>query len=312
MFETSAGQTFWEYLRGLCPDPFMELFTESGGRTIVTGRLVGGNAVPQNILGGINISGINITPMLPGFNYVVARTTPYDIPYIGTTSWASILYPITLGMLDLLLGGDFIVITDADIVDKNLGVSMNQQYTAFTCEYTANKSSSPNQARTRPSIARGSLNPFYSGGIRTYGYKEYRAMLNCLSLFDIGITGQTLEKVNQTMWISAFSTLLNYWFRNASKFNEGTVTVRGMPYARPGMYCLYLPLYDGQKVDNWRDIGIYYIDTVQDNYAIGAADTTTLTLIRGVPLPIKGANIMRLLFDWEILPPSPNITDAEV
>lgn len=97
------------------------------------------------------------------------------------------------------------------------------------------------------------------------------------------------------------SHLLNYWFRNAGKFNEGTIVVRGMPYARPGMYLLYLPTRN-DKVDNWRDIGVYYIESISDSYSIDGADTTTLNVIRGIPIPISGQNLLKILYDWEIMP----------
>lgn len=315
IFNLGQGQSFWDFLRGLAPEPFMEFFTESGGRTIVTGRMIPrtpSQAISAVSSGAISLASVNMTPMLPGFNYVVARTAPYDVPWIGATSWSPLIYGYTLGVLDLLLGGDFIIVTDADIVSKSLGTSGNQQYTAFVCNYGSHGGANPGGRMTRPSLARGAMNPLSSGGLRTYGFREFQASVNVLSLDWSGLTGQVIEQAERPVQISIFSTLLNYWFRNAGKFNEGIITVRGMPYARPGMYLLYLPSYNGQKVDNPRDLGIYYIDNVQDNYSIGRADTTTINVIRGVPIPTSAGNIMRMLFDWEILPPTPNIVDGEV
>ena len=314
MFSVNSGQSFWDFLRALAPEPFMEFYTESGGRTIVTGRMIPttqAESIAAVTTAYFNWAALHITPMLPGFNYVVARTAPYDVPWLGTTSWSPLLYKYTLGVLDLLLGGDFVIITDEDIITKSLGTSMNQQYTAFVCNYGTHAGANPGGRMTRPSIARGSMNPMASGGIRTYGFREYQAAINVLSLEWAGITGQVLERVNRTVGISVFSTLLNYWFRNASKFNEGVIVTRGMPYARPGMYLLYLPSLTGKKVDNPREIGVYYIDNVQDSYEIGQADKTTFNVIRGVPIPLNFGNIMKLLFDFEILPPSPNIMDGE-
>jgi len=71
MYElNSAGgsQSLWSFIQSLIPNPWMELFTESGGRTIVTD----GFGVPS--------------ALLPGLNYVVARTTPYSNPLLGTVT----------------------------------------------------------------------------------------------------------------------------------------------------------------------------------------------------------------------------------
>jgi len=64
MFELSGGQSFWEYIKNLIPNPWMEFYTESGGRTITVD-----NAVP-----GV---------MMPGFSYIVSRSVPYSNPLLG-------------------------------------------------------------------------------------------------------------------------------------------------------------------------------------------------------------------------------------
>jgi hypothetical protein len=112
----------------------------------------------------------------------------------------------------------------------------------------------------------------------------------------------------------AMANLLAVWFRNQSRFREGSVTTRCIPYARAGMYCLYLPTISGKKVENLRDIGIYYIDSLSHNYAImnnSVSFTTNLNLIRGVPLPLTVAQTALLLFDYEILPPESGLWDGE-
>jgi hypothetical protein len=113
---------------------------------------------------------------------------------------------------------------------------------------------------------------------------------------------------------NALSNLLAVWFRNQSRFREGSVTVRGLPYARPGMYCLYIPSLSNKKVENIRDIGIYYIDSLTHNYNLGNTDlnfSTTLNLIRGVPLPMSVSQTALLLFDFEVLPPMSGMFDGE-
>jgi hypothetical protein len=95
---------------------------------------------------------------------------------------------------------------------------------------------------------------------------------------------------------------------------EGTVTVKGIPYARAGMYCLYMPPFSNKKSENLRDIGMYYIDSLTHNYTLdndSTAFTTTLNLIRGVPMPTTLAQTALLLFDFEILPPDSGIADGE-
>jgi hypothetical protein len=112
----------------------------------------------------------------------------------------------------------------------------------------------------------------------------------------------------------ALNNLLATWFRNQSRFREGTVTVKMKPWARVGMYCLYLPSLSGKKPENLRDIGIYYIDGLNHAYSLenkSVSATTTLNLIRGVPLPTSVAKSALQLFDYEILPPTSGTNDAE-
>ena len=106
------------------------------------------------------------------------------------------------------------------------------------------------------------------------------------------------------------STLLNEWYRNAAKFNEGTIETTAKPYARPGMALLYLPTTDG-RAEDFRDIGIYYIDNVNHTYNLGKADRTTFTVIRGTPLPMNGMNLATLLLDWELAPVGLHLADGD-
>ena len=305
LFQTGRSGSFWELLKSLCPEPFMELFCETGGRTIVTGRMLSGS--------------VNITPMLPGMNYLVARTTPYEIPWTGITPWLT-LYPFLLGIVDLLLGGDYVIVTDDDIISKNLGTGDAQQFTIFSANMGGRQGSTPSTTQNRPSVAKGPLNPCFPGGIKTFGQREFEAQIAANSISWKGIVGQSIERMARrrgakedgtaTLHIPALSSLLNVWFRNASKFREGTMQVRGMPYARPGMYLLYLPSLSGTEVENPRDIGVYYIDNVQYEYSIGESDLTTFSLIRGTPAPVTPGMFAALLFDWEVLAPGLGLVDG--
>ncbi len=317
LFQTSAGGSFWDFLKTLCPEPFMELFTETGGRTVVSGRMipVGGAAGSfAGLMAGTATTGINITPTLPGFNYVIARTAPYEIPWTGVSPWLPMIYPFTMGILDLLLGGDFVIITEDDVREKDLGVSGSGQYTVFNANYGGRSGSNGTTIKNRPSIARGPLNPLFSGGLRTFGHREYEAQISATSLSWNGIVGQTVEELwrrrGPAVNVPVLSSLLNVWFRNAGKFREGTIVTRAIPYARPGMALLYLPPITGTKVDNPRDLGIYYIDNVQYDYNIGKADLTTFSVIRGTPLPMSVGALASLLMDWEILPPGLGLWDG--
>jgi len=331
LFNLSAGGSFWDYLKSMISEPFMEMWTESGGRTICTGRFIPADIsksidrgfVKDTISGTktFNLAGINITPMLPGFNYVVMRTSPYDNALIGVTSWQH-LYRYTLGVQDLILGGDYIIITDDDVISKDLGVSDYNQSTLFEVRYRGkNASTDKVGGNYPPSIATGPALPFFPGGIKTYGARTYAAAIDSTNLQWDGVVGQKIQRqlraistVDDEPNIPALTTLLNVWFRNAAKFKEGTIVTRGMPYARPGMALLYLPTFRGSKINDPRDIATYYIDNIIYNYQIGQNDTTTYSVIRGVPLPTKStaANLALLLMDWEIQTPGENIIDEAV
>jgi len=319
ILQISEGGSIWDFIRNLCPDPFMELFTESGGRTICTGRVL-----PASMSAGIlqaattavpAISGLNLSVLLPGFNYIIARTSPYDIPWTGLSSWLQ-LYSLTLGVLDLIMAGDFVIITDDDVISKDLGVSDAQQYTLYHVSYGSKSASgTPGQIQNRPSVSRGPLIPLFPGGVRTYGGIELNTSIDPTGLKWGGVVGQAIERINNYTGIPtnipALSTLLNVWFRNAGKFNEGTIVTRAIPYARPGMVLLYLPSLSGSGVDNSRDIGLYYIDNIDYRYEIGKVDTTTFSVIRGVPIPMNASALAMLMMDWEVLPPGLNLTDID-
>ena len=306
MFETAAGQSFWEYMKNYIPIPFMEFFTESGGRTIVTEPF----GVPS--------------VLFPGFNYIVARSVPYTNPLIGTVNPAhyGTIFPFDLTAIQMLIGGDFIIITDDDIIDKSLGFDSINQHTMFTTTYTGGGVIAAPDLTSKPIHSIGPLNPFASGGIPTFGMREMEQNINCTDLIATTSVGSYAERIiKNKISLSlyeyskpAFSNLLATWFRNQSRFREGTVRIKPKPWARPGMYCLYLPSKSGKKVDNLRDIGIYYIDSMNHGYSLtnqDVDDTMTLNLIRGVPLPTTVAQSALLLFDFEILPPESGLFDGE-
>ena len=307
MYNAYAGQSLWDLIRALAPDPFMEVFTESGGRTIVTERVFRKGIQPdKSEFTGFQMN-LGGSVLLPGLNYLIVRTSPYDVPWIGwigNSPFGMMISYFLLSFIDLFLGGDFVVISDRDVISKSLGQNYKQQYTVFTCNLTGGDSAQPadRAVKFNPSVSRGPFIPYFSGGVKTYGIREFRANLNLTrvkkQLNDVSTAATESEK---QFLIDIMSHLLNYWFRNAGKFNEGTIVVRGMPYARPGMYLLYLPTRNN-KVDNWRDIGVYYIESISDSYSIDGADTTTLNVIRGIPIPISGQNLLKILYDWEIMP----------
>jgi hypothetical protein len=309
MYElNSAGgsQSVWSFIQSFIPNPWMELYTESGGRTIMTD----GFGSPSVIF--------------PGFNYVVARTTPYSNPLVGTVNPAylsqTLLFDLTA--LQMLAGGDFIIITDDMIINKTLGFDSANQSTVFRSVYSNKGVSNVPDQRDKGIKSPGPLNPFASGGIPTFGIREMFQSIDCTSLIGLGTTESYVERIGKTMLgipgktlsKNHFSNLLATWFRNQSRFREGVVTIKGMPYARAGMYCLYLPSLSGKKVENLRDIGIYYIDSLSHDYSIdneNVSFNTNLNLIRGVPLPTSVAQTALLLFDFEIVPPEAGLGDGE-
>jgi hypothetical protein len=307
LFTLAGGQSFWEFMKNFIPNPWMEFFTESGGRTIVTESF----GVPS--------------VLFPGFNYLVARSTPYSNPMLGTVNPAHLptLLPFDLTNIQLLLGGDFVIITDDDIHSKDIGFDCSNQATSFRSTFSSGSGVTPTDINDKPIISVGPLNPAASGGLGTFGVVEMVETINNLQLFDGGITTDNpilslMKKTFGTAGIiskPALSNLLATWFRNQSRFREGSVTVKLKPWARPGMYCLYLPRLSGSgKPENPRDIGIYYIDSLSHDYGLendSVTATTTLNLIRGVPLPTTAAKTALHLFDYEILPPGVGIWDGE-
>lgn len=298
MFELNGGQSFWGFLKNFIPNPWMELFTESGGRTMVIDKL-----------GSPSI-------LMPGFNYLVSRSVPYSNPLLGIVNPAHYLkvLPFDLDTINLLIGGDFIIITDDDISEKNLGFDSSNQSTVFHTRYSAGSSVMPMDNNDYPIHSVGPMNPLASGGISTFGRRDMFQQINCTHLLNIGISASYVDRIaSNTLGLDltkmskpALSNLLAVWFRNQSRFREGSVTTRSIPYARAGMYCLYIPSLSGKKPENLRDIGIYYIDSLSHSYSLqnqSVSNTTTLNLIRGVPLPMSIAQTALLLFDFELLPP---------
>lgn len=299
-------QSMWSFLKGFIPNPWMEFFCESGGRTIVTDGL----GVPS--------------VLFPGICYPVARTTPYSNPMLGTVNpkYLALTSLFDLNVLNMIVGGDFVIITDDIIMNKSLGHDSVNQATVFSTKYTNKGMSDSGDLRSKGIKSVGPLNPFASGGIPSFGIREMIQNIDCTSLIGLGSGVSYVDRIlknlqgspGSVMTKSHFSNLLANWFRNQSRFREGTVTIKGMPYARAGMYCLYLPSLSGKKVENLRDIGIYYIDQLSHDYNVENEDlgfTTTLNLIRGVPLPTSVAQTALLLFDYEIIPPMSGVADNE-
>lgn len=300
-------QSIWGLLKNFIPSPWMEFFTESGGRTMVTDTL----GYPATLF--------------PGFNYIVSRTTPYSNPLLGTVhpSLLASVLAYDLNALSLLIGGDFIIITDDMLQDKSLGTDCINQKTIFHTNYSSKAATSAPDLSDRPVKSVGPLNPFASGGIPTFGMREMFQTIDICSNIGLGRSKSYSDSIARNVFgmtgsiipKRAFNNLLATWFRNQSRFREGAVTVRGIPYARAGMYCLYLPdAYGKKKVENLRDIGLYYIDSLSHNYTLSNEDvnfSTTLNLIRGVPLPISIAQSALLLFDYELLPPESGLVDGE-
>jgi hypothetical protein len=300
-------QTLWNFLKNYIPSPWMELFTESGGRTIVT-----------DVLGPP-------ATLFPGFNYIVSRSVPYTNPVLGMINprWIPQVLAYDLNAVSMLIGGDFIIITDDMIQDKNLGFDSINQKTVFHTQLASKAASSGGTSVHDRSIKSiGPMNPLASGGISTFGVREMWQSIDNCSLQGLGRTSSNSEKLGRAMGLPgtiiptpALSNLLCVWFRNQSRFREGSVTIKGMAYARAGMYCLYLPESSGKKkVENLRDIGIYYISSLDHNYSLSNDSvefTTTLNLIRGVPLPTTLAQTALLLFDFEQIPPAVGIADGE-
>ena len=289
-------QSFWDYIKAFVPAPWMELFTESGGRTIVTGTVA-----PPSVL-------------FPGFNYTVLRGVPYSNPLTGIPNPAHIASTLLydLNALSLIIGGDFIIITDDMIHNKTLGYDCVNQKTVFHVHY----GSGPQFER--PIKSTGPLNPFASGGVPTFGVRDMFESFDAANYNTLGIAGQLGSKVLKDIvgpaTTQTLANLLALWFRNQSRFREGTVTTKIIPYARAGMYCLYLPSLSGKKVENLRDIGLYYIDSLSHEYGLSDDSvefTTTLNLIRGTPIPASIAQTALLLFDWETLPPMSGLFDGE-
>jgi hypothetical protein len=306
MHSSGGGQqSIWGFLKNYIPNPWMEFYTESGGRTIVTDSLL-----PPSIL-------------FPGLNYVVSRTVPYSNPLLGITNpwWfvETVLYE--LNALSMLAGGDFIIITDEMIHEKTLGFDSINQNTVFHARYTNKGALGAADLADRGIKSTGPLNPFASGGIPTFGIREMFQTIDSTSLEGLGTALSASTRIFKNLRSgsgviskNALANLLAVWFRNQSRFREGTITVKGMPYARPGMFCLYLPSLSSKKVENLRDIGIYYIDSLNHEYSLSNNDisyTTTLNVIRGTPLPTTVAQTALLLFDFEILPPQSGVTDGE-
>jgi hypothetical protein len=319
MFDNGSNQSLWDYIKHLAVSPFMEMFTESGGRTVVTGRISGSgkeaaSVSPDQISDVLSkwttkatLPSMSIAATLPGFCYIVMRSTPYDNPITGMNPFYPLTYSYDLGVFDLIAGGDFIIITDRDIISKDLGRSDEQQYTMFDVQFTPGGLTSWQP----PVVSRGPLGGYMPGGIKSFGPKLYDVDIDFTSLRWRSIADGSAQHLYHWLPINSSGSTLTYpvmstvaanWFRNASKYMEGTITTRAIPYARPGMMALYLPDKNG-KSDDVRELGMYYIDSLSGNYSVGKADTTTFNLIRGTPIPWDASTLAHILMDWEIADP---------
>jgi hypothetical protein len=306
------GMTFWDWVTRICPSPWMECFTESGGRTINTGRVSDVSSQGTDVSSifnnsTINIPKFNITPMLPGLCYLVVRSTPFDNPITGYNPYQYVNYNASNGVLDLIISGDFVVVTDYDVISKSLGNSQENQYTAFKVNSSKGSNTNVISGFGRPIFSRGGFLPIMPGGQRTYGNRYMEKDINVTSLNNTGFVGQILNDKTNTIinptnpYFNTYvaSTYLQAWYRNASKFREGSITTRMIPYARPGMMFLYLDPKNG-KSDDQRENGTYYIDSLAGNWTYGETDSMQFSLTRGTPLPFDATSLSLLLLDWEL------------
>jgi len=319
-----GGTPFWSHVKSLCPESHMELFCETGGRTICAGRLGGAISGGAAIgLGGTILSSIlnpvakaGVTPMLPGFCYTVARSVPYDNPLMGP-NWAwPLAFPFLLGPFDLLLAGDFIIITDRDIKSKNIGSSGADQFTSFAADILSAEGSGKGDG-FKPAVSGGPLLPIFPGGIRTFGVRHMEEVFAQTSFKFAGLFGEITETMFTRLGLPGFqfgrpvlTDCLAHWHRNKFHFREGTFVTRPIPYARPGMCLLYWPDLSSGRIDDPREMGIYYIDNVKTEGTAEAGGSTTLGVIRGTPFPANFETIMEYLFEWDLGIDLPSILDG--
>jgi len=321
LFKQMGGSSFWSFLKSIATEPFFELFTETAGRTCAIERgLAPGFTTAEYIAqastlstrwaGQVPIPSIGTSIFLPGFCYLILRSSPYGSPMIGSVHpgrWD--LFMEGLGMFDLMMAGDFVIITDDDIMEKDLGQADYQQHTLFQANLSGKSALGGAFPMSRPSASAGPVLPIYPGGVKTFGIKLLEKQMNALNSSFAGFALDNLDKAQRRLAANKYSHLLNYWFRNASKFMEGTVRVAGKPYARPGMLCIYLPSQSGTKVDDARECpAVYYIDNVSYSADAGGDDSMQMTLIRGTPIPMDASKVALHFLDWELLSPNPNIT----
>ena len=211
MFELSGGQSFWEYIKNLIPNPWMEFYTESGGRTITVD-----NAIP-----GV---------MMPGFSYIVSRSVPYSNPLLGFVNpfhWV-VTQPFDLNAIKMLIGGDFIIITDDDIQSKDIGFDSSNQFTMFHTRYGAGAGTNAPDNYDKPIKSAGPLNPLASGGVGTFGSRDLFHSINTTHFSNSPTSMTFLERTfknigcftGQMLSKPALSNLLAVWFRNQSRFRE--------------------------------------------------------------------------------------------
>jgi len=351
-YHGSAGGSFWDFLTTLCPAPWMEIFTESGGRTICTGsplNLFQSNpAQRETDLGNLNTgyeelqspdavqstlgqieqkltnASVNVSVLVPGFSHMVVRSSPYHNPMTGLNPYmGGILSSTELGVFDLLMAGDFVIGSDVEVVSKSLRNSIEQQYTYFDVPWDAPTSGNSNNVVNRPSVAYGPNFSLFPGGVRTYGDRIMSHSFGASARDALGLPNQVLNDSflrtilapagSKEINVPVLSTALALYFRNAAKYLEGTFILEGKPYAKPGMMYIHAEPFKEGKVTDPRELGLYYIDAVQGNYDIKAKDfTTTLEVIRGTPFAFDAKAVGRLLMEWETYTPPLNVSDGEL
>lgn len=346
----TSGGSFWDYLTALCPSPWMECFTESGGRTICTGSplllfqsnpdareadlssvakdpyKVSQDAVQKSLSGlenKLTNASVNVSPLVPGFSHLIVRSAPYANPMTGLNPYAgSILTATELGVFDLMMAGDFVIGSDLEVVSKDLGTSIDQQYTYFDVPWSVQAGSFGTMVN-RPAVAQGPNFRLFPGGVRTYGDRVMSQDVSPTNQDLLGLGSQVLGDswlrtllgpvTSKAPNVSAFTVALALYYRNAAKYMEGSFVLEGKAYAKPGMLYIHAaPFKDGSVTDS-RELGMYYIDAVNGNYDLEQKDfTTTLSVIRGTPFGFDMATIGRLLMEWETYTPTYNTSDGEI
>ena len=254
--------SIFDCLKQFSGPPFNELFVDTGDTVVSLHR----DGEPEGALDPTYVQ-----EKLPkGKCHVIFRPTPFNDE--------TIIKPESFDVVNKLDIADLFghVISDFDIVDKNLGMSRKEMYSIYMVHPKANL--------IDVSSSQYFIPPLYdSVALNKYGHNPFDVKLggwDASKNLSFETEGESLQKLAKS------------WFMNNDRYLNGYFKIKGRSEIRIGHRLDYIA--EG-NMDDEEEEGYYYITAVDQEWSFGREYTTRVGVKRGT------SNILKKFFEKKVI-----------